>query len=259
MTDVAQALAAPEPKHGWNVMQVGQVGWHVVQSADGWAVTPIFGPEILSREIGGGAVTPSSFATREGGHGSADAPAYTGPDLQAQLAEARNAAREDDAVNTFYIDCEFDGHNGPLLSIAMVRGDGRGLHVKVRDLAVEDPWVAQNVLPILDSHHADYSWHVRPNEVGTPLRGFIGDCQNPTIIADSPVDISRFCRSISTGEDGGWHSTGYAGMTFVVCNVDCYPTTLVGAVQHNAWWDAMALRDAIRSLIPAPQTGEGGE
>jgi hypothetical protein len=24
--------------------------------------------------------------------------------------------------------------------------------------------------------------------------------------------------------------------------VDCYPTTLEGAVRHNAWWDAMALR-----------------
>ena len=149
-------------------------------------------------------------------------------------------------VGTFYIDCEFDGHAGPLLSIAMVRGDGRGLHVKVSDLVVEDPWVAENVLPIMDSHHADYSWNALPNEVGTFLRGFIGACQNPTIIADSPVDIARFCRAISTGEDGGWHSTGYEGMTFIVRNVDCYPTALTGAVQHNAWWDAMALRAALQ-------------
>lgn len=162
-------------------------------------------------------------------------------------AEPAQAAQ----VGTFYIDCEFDGHAGPLLSIAMVRGDGRGLHVKVSDLVVEDPWVAENVLPIMDSHHADYSWNALPNEVGTFLRGFIGACQNPTIIADSPVDIGRFCRAISTGEDGGWCSTGYAGMTFVVHNVDCYPTTLEGAVQHNAWWDAMALR----VLIAAAQDG----
>jgi hypothetical protein len=145
-------------------------------------------------------------------------------------------------LEAFYIDCEFDGHNGQLLSIAMVRGDGRSLHVKVENAIVVDPWVQENVLPIMDAHHADLSWTVRPNEVGTPLRGFIGDCQNPTIIADSPVDIARFCRAISTGEDGGWHSTDYAGMTFVVHNVNCYPTALEGAVQHNAWWDAMALR-----------------
>lgn len=31
-------------------------------------------------------------------------------------------------------------------------------------------------------------------------------------------------------------------MTLEVNNVDAYPTELEGAVQHNAWWDAMALR-----------------
>jgi hypothetical protein len=158
--------------------------------------------------------------------------------LAAELSEVRTVQ----AAATFYIDCEFDGHDGPLLSMAMVRGDGRSLHVKVGNVVVTDPWVLENVMPIMDSHHADLSWTVRRNEVGTPLRGFIGDCQNPVIIADSPVDIGRFCRAISTGEDGQWHSTGYPGMTFIVRNVDCYPTALAGAVRHNAWWDAMALR-----------------
>lgn len=155
------------------------------------------------------------------------------------------------AQSSFYIDCEFDGHDGPLLSIAMVREDGRSLYVKVGDHNyVKDAWVRENVLPIMDSHHADLSWHVGQSEVGTPLRGFIGDCQNPVIIADSPVDIGRFCRAISTGEDGQWHSTSYSGMTFIVCNVDCYPTKLAGAIRHNAWWDAMALRTLIPEVKP---------
>ena len=167
---------------------------------------------------------------------------------KAELAALR-AQVEKMTGDTFYIDCEFDGHNGPLLSIAMVRGDGRGLHVKIGDHnAVNDPWVRENVIPIMDSHHADLSWHVQPNEAGTQLRGFIGDCQNPKIIADSPVDIARFCRAISTAEDGGWHSSGYASMTLIVRNVDCYPTKLEGAVQHNAWWDAMALRALLAEL-----------
>lgn len=147
---------------------------------------------------------------------------------------------------TFYIDCEFDGHNGPLISIAMVRQDGRGLHVEVADVAVQDPWVLSNVVPILGAHRAEISCRVRPNEVGRQLRFFIGDCQNPTIIADSPVDIGRFCRAISTAGDGVWASADYLGMTFIVQNVNCYPTALEGAVQHNAWWDAMALRAALQ-------------
>lgn len=41
-------------------------------------------------------------------------------------------------------------------------------------------------------------------------------------------------------------SADYPTMTFEVHNVDCYPTTLPGAVQHNAWRDAMALREKLR-------------
>ena len=144
----------------------------------------------------------------------------------------------------FYIDCEFDGHNGPLLSIAMVRDDGYSLHIKV-DIEAHDPWVIANVMPIMEKHKADISRISEPNSVGHHLRNFIGDCPSLTIIADSPVDIARFCRAVSTGVDGGWASADYAEMRFIVRNVDCYPTKLEGAVQHNAYWDAMALRTAL--------------
>jgi hypothetical protein len=36
--------------------------------------------------------------------------------------------------------------------------------------------------------------------------------------------------------------------------VDAYPTTLDGAIQHNAWWDAMALRH----LLAHPDHKDGG-
>ena len=151
-------------------------------------------------------------------------------------------------AETFYIDCEFDGHDGPLLSVAMVRGDGISMHVQTFERA-SDPWVIANVMPAMNAHKgATWSGRVDLPLVGGMMRQFIGDCQNPTIIADSPVDIGRFCRAISTGPDGGWQSTGYPSMTFIVRNVDCYPTTLEGAVQHNAWWDAMALRAIFRAL-----------
>lgn len=152
----------------------------------------------------------------------------------------------------YYIDCEFDGHNGALLSMAMVQQDSISLYLTVRgeDAPVLDPWVRDNVLSVIDTHGgADMlAMDVRRNEVGSWLRRFLDDCQDPTIIADSPVDIARFCAAISTGESGEWASSNYARMTFEVHNVDCYPTTLEGAVQHNAWWDAMALRE---KLTPA--------
>ena len=141
----------------------------------------------------------------------------------------------------YFIDCEFDGHGGALLSMAMVREDGFGLHVRTTEQAL-DPWVARNVVPLLDSHEAHCSVTLPVEKVGSALRKFIGPAESPVIVADSPVDIGRFCAALSTGEDGGWASTDYPRLTFEVHNVDCYPTDLPGAVQHNAWWDAMALR-----------------
>lgn len=142
----------------------------------------------------------------------------------------------------FYLDCEFDGHNGPLLSMALVRDDGDSIHIKT-DATPCDPWVVANVMPIMGSHKALRSATGIPvNGVGEVIRAFLGDCACPVIIADSPVDIGRFCRALSTSPDGEWQSADYPAMRFEVHNVSCYPTALKGAVQHNAWWDAMALR-----------------
>jgi hypothetical protein len=171
------------------------------------------------------------------------------------MTEITQAARE-----RFYIDCEFDGHGGSLLSFAIVAEDGRGLHYRVSDAEAVDPWVAANVVPHMASHLATEGHCGLLNSLGWVLRRFIGDCDQPLIIADSPVDIGRFCAAISTGEDGGWASTEYPKMTFEVHNVDCYPTDLPNAVQHNAWWDAMALRHklaAIRALKDRDERKEG--
>lgn len=149
----------------------------------------------------------------------------------------------------YYIDCEFDGHNGPLLSLAMVREDGGSIHIQTK-VAPMDIWVQRHVYPLMEQHHARLSAKVYHDEVGEVIRHFIGGDPQPKIIADSPVDIARFCRAISTGPNGGWQSADYERMTFIVENVDCYPTDLPGAVQHNAWWDAMALCHKLTGVAP---------
>lgn len=150
----------------------------------------------------------------------------------------------------FYIDSEFDGHGGPLISFAIVPEHGSGLHITVTDAPPpNDPWVAENVLPILDSHAAGNVAAVPLWDVGALLRGFVGNSQ-ATIIADNPVDIGRFCEAISTDRDGSWRSFKLPFISFEVHNVDCYPTDLPGAVQHNAWWDAMALRHKLQGDQP---------
>lgn len=145
----------------------------------------------------------------------------------------------------YYIDCEFDGHNGPLLSLAMVREDGDSIHIETTAIAT-DPWVVENVVPLMGKNDATTHPHVRPHYVGLMVRHFIGDDATPIIIADSPVDIGRFCQGVMTDARGGYAPNVWPVLLFEVHDVDCYPTTLPGAVQHNAWWDAMALRHLLK-------------
>ena len=142
----------------------------------------------------------------------------------------------------YYVDCEFDGHNGQLLSIAMVREDGASIHIRTFAFAT-DPWVSANVMPHMNNHKADVCFSgLQINSVGGELRKMIGDDPDPVIVTDSPVDVARFCQALSNNKDGGWASVDYSLLRFEVHDVACYPTNLPGAVQHNAWWDAMALR-----------------
>lgn len=145
----------------------------------------------------------------------------------------------------YYVDCEFDGHGGPLLSIALVADEGRSIYIKTNNEA-RDEWVLENVVPLLNAHECQQVATVHQDEVGGVIRAFIGDDRAPVIVADSPVDIGRFCEVISTNNRGGWQPTGYPRMSFEVHNVDCYPTSQRGAVRHNAWWDAVALWAKLR-------------
>jgi hypothetical protein len=96
------------------------------------------------------------------------------------------------------------------------------------------------------SHNANRSLTVHLEDVGEALRAAIGDDDtHPVFVTDSPTDIMRFCAAITTDFSGSWRSCEYPRMTFEVYNVEAYPTKLEGAVQHNAWWDAMALKDKI--------------
>jgi hypothetical protein len=151
-------------------------------------------------------------------------------------------------LRPYFVDCEFDGHDGPLLSIALVTSTGPtdSLYIKVNDVRPKDPWVIKNVVPILDSHNCDVTETVPLNHVGSVIRRWTNGLKNAVIVADSPVDIGRFCRAITTGTDGGWKSAKISTLRLQVINVDTYPTTVAGAVQHNAWWDAVALWHAIR-------------
>ena len=98
-------------------------------------------------------------------------------------------------MRTLYLDTEFNGFGGKLMSMALVPSNDTFPEF-YRELVITEqlhPWVQENVVPhmfLVPSTYnqfqnalADYLWRV-------------GDC---IIVADWPDDIRYFCQALITG------------------------------------------------------------
>ena len=81
-----------------------------------------------------------------------------------------------------------------------------------------------------------------PEILSNMIAAFLKGDGCPEIIADWPDDIAYFCKAIVTGPG---QMVNIRFLRFELHRVDAYPTTLPGAVQHNALWDARTLRHKI--------------
>lgn len=140
----------------------------------------------------------------------------------------------------YFLDTEFNEFGGELISLALVRQDGRELY-----LATECPdpgeWVRTNVIPILQCIGARPR-RIAPDKFGRAIARFLAKDAQPVIVADWPDDIAYFCKALITGP--GLMVRTQDLLTLQIVRVDSYPTDLPGAVQHNALWDARALEYA---------------
>ncbi len=147
----------------------------------------------------------------------------------------------------YFIDCEFDGFRGPLISMALVREDGRSLYFVVDGPAARDAWVIEHVLPIItDCPEAPFSW--APTGAAFGVKQFLAGDEDVHIIADWPDDLRHFCDLIvyAPGE-----MADIPRFTMELKRVDAWPNDIEGAVQHNAWWDAVALQRKVLELEAA--------
>lgn len=135
-----------------------------------------------------------------------------------------------------FLDTEFNGFGGDLMSIALVPEDSEKPEF-YKELIVTsqlDPWVRENVVPHLflnpcthsemQQALADYLWDLKVSEL--------------TIVADWPDDIRYFCQALITGP--GEMLNLWSHITF---DLDLY-IKYDSEVPHNALWDARAIRNA---------------
>jgi hypothetical protein len=143
----------------------------------------------------------------------------------------------------YYLDTEFDGFGGPLLSLALIREDGASLYVVLHEAAAKDQWVRENVLSVMRAVPVEVDIvNCERNGAAIRIANFLHGDPHPHIHADWPDDVRHFCRLVVVGPG---QMVNIPHLSFEVHRVDAYPTDLPGAIRHNAWWDAMALRHTL--------------
>lgn len=145
----------------------------------------------------------------------------------------------------YFLDCEFNGFGGELISLALVpESEWRPvLYLVITDVTAPlDSWVCRNVIMVLDDVPEGVSiLRVDRQTAARTLGAYLrADDSQTVIVADWPDDIALFCKLMLTGP--GEMVATHQRTQFELVRVNSYPTEVAGAVRHNAVWDAMALR-----------------
>lgn len=85
-----------------------------------------------------------------------------------------------------YLDCEFNGYKGDLISLALVIDDDNYFY-EVLGCPNPVPWVAEHVIPILNKDP------ITPQDFKQKLEAFINRYKDLVVVADWPDDIKYLC------------------------------------------------------------------
>ena len=144
----------------------------------------------------------------------------------------------------YFLDCEYDGWGGALISVALVPEDGgEEFYALVTLAAPPNDWVQRHVMPYLD--HVPVGLQTPPMDavaVGEHLEVWLRGLAEVEIVADWPEDIALFCRLLTTSPG---EVLRVPPMTFRWLSLPGFSTARNSAVPHNALHDARALRDHV--------------
>jgi len=137
----------------------------------------------------------------------------------------------------YFLDAEFNGFGGPLISLALVPEDRDAVpFYAALPCAEPDSWVAERVLPVLHTQPIP-----RP-EMIAKLEAYLRDDPEPVVTADWPEDIAHLALLMVTG--AGWRMPSPT-FRFELLDLPLFDSATLSAVPHNACHDARALRDYV--------------
>lgn len=137
-----------------------------------------------------------------------------------------------------FLDTEFNGFGGDLISLALVSEDGREWYGILPTPDIPDKWVGEHVYPFLDI--ADYpDARMTAPAFQASLAKFLIQFPDAEIIADWPSDFEHLCYMMTyAGQQAGWRIP--INCTMRLIRVE----GIEPAIAHNALSDARALKEA---------------
>lgn len=141
----------------------------------------------------------------------------------------------------YFLDTEFNGFGGELISIALVPESGDQEFYAILPLPEPlHPWVADHVVPYLHMAPPGMEPAMSRPQAAQELAAYLRPDRDPLIVADWPEDIAQFCTLLMTGP-GDMVDVGQ--LEFRLMRNPGFSTARNSRVPHNALYDARALRD----------------
>lgn len=148
----------------------------------------------------------------------------------------------------YFLDTEFNGFGGALLSFALVPDDGTEFYAILDCSDPVHPWVERNVVPFLNHVPVGLeSPRLARGEAAEAVSAYLSMDPEPEIVADWPDDIAYFCSLLVTGPG---LMVSVPPLTFRLFSRIGFSPAANSEVPHNALHDARALREHVLGLEP---------
>lgn len=146
----------------------------------------------------------------------------------------------------YFLDTEYNGWGGALLSLALAGEKGDEFYAVIDHDGPLERWVERHVAPYFD---------MVPDALNGPrlsrlaaaqsLAFFLAHDPEPLVVADWPEDIAQFAMLLTTGPGT---MVAIPPPRFELVSLPGFSTAANSAVPHNALHDARALRDHVLGM-----------
>lgn len=148
----------------------------------------------------------------------------------------------------YFLDTEYNGFGGQLLSLALVPEDGgEEFYVTLECDAAIDPWVERHVIPFLGMVPEGLKAQRMPRRAAAEaLAAWLAHDEAPDIVADWPEDLAQLSMLLVVGPG---EMLAVPPLSLHLISLHGFSPAANSTIPHNALHDARALRDHVMNHL----------